>query len=479
MIGIVVSRADSASEHLGEHLLDLREWDEQVDESRSEAAGGGTVYRSPPFELRTFEELHLHLDEVASAFGTGGVDHGDGADPAAEVDLVVFASRHSGETGPLLTAHFTGNFGPAEFGGADGELAEAAPAALDAVVASFDEHAPEGYEVGVECTHHGPSEVGAPSLFVEVGSDEPQWEDPEGARAVARAILALEGVADDGDDGPSGDGSAVDPRDARTVVGFGGGHYAPRFERILRETDWTVGHVGADWALDAMGDPDEAREAVRQAFERSGADHALLDGEYPGLADVAEDLGYRVVSETWLREVGGVPLALAGAIEDGVCTVEEGLRFGDPATVAGDEGTEVGAGDFEVVSLPDDLLDAAAAVDAGRTREAVRETTLAYETEENGNRPRGDAAVGDGADREALIDRLVAILAGEYEAVDRDGDEVVITERAFDPERARELGVPEGPKFGTLADGRPVEVGGETVSPKAVIEERTRRLRVD
>ncbi|PSP75459.1 hypothetical protein BRC81_15665 [Halobacteriales archaeon QS_1_68_20] len=460
MIGVVVSRADSASEHLGDHLLDLREWAERTDEARPDAAGGGSVYRSDPFELRTFEELHLHLDGVPEAFGHVNAD----SETDEEVDLVVFASRHSGETGPLLTAHFTGNFGPAEFGGADGELAEAAPAALEAVVAAFDEYAPEGYDAGVECTHHGPSDVGAPSLFVELGSDEPQWEDPEGARAVARSILALEALA--GNEG-------IRTGDERTVVGFGGGHYAPRFERVLRETDWSVGHVAADWALDAMGDPETARDAVGQAFERSGATHACLDGEDADLRAVVEELGYRTVSETWIREVDGVPLALADAVEDAICTVDSGLRFGDLATRGAVEPDDV-----TVVSLPDELLDEAGAVDAEGTLNAVRETTVAYETEENGNRPRGEAAVRGEGDRETLVDRLVSILAEEYESVGREGDAVVVTERAFAPERARELGVPEGPKFGALADGKPVEVEGETVSPKSVTEERTRRLRV-
>jgi hypothetical protein len=53
-------------------------------------------------------------------------------------------------------------------------------------VSALEEHAPEGYETGIECTHHGPSAVGVPSLFVEVGSDEPQWKDETAARAVAR-----------------------------------------------------------------------------------------------------------------------------------------------------------------------------------------------------------------------------------------------------------------------------------------------------
>lgn len=115
MIGIVVSHADSASERIGEELLELADWRSAEDSAQPESEGGGTYYRleieGMNFELRTFEEWHLELDGVAETFSDPG--------------LVVFASRHSGETGPLLTAHFTGNFGEAEFGGESGTLAEA------------------------------------------------------------------------------------------------------------------------------------------------------------------------------------------------------------------------------------------------------------------------------------------------------------------------------------------------------------------
>jgi len=156
MLAVVVSRADEASEHIGEQLLDLAEWEELEDERRSDGNGGGRYYRTEGIELRTFDDLHLNLDGVAATFD----------DP----DLLVFASRHAGDTGPLLTAHATGNFGPAEYGGRAGSLARAAPNALSVVRAELETHAPTGYDVGIECTHHGPSTVGCPSLFARSGA---------------------------------------------------------------------------------------------------------------------------------------------------------------------------------------------------------------------------------------------------------------------------------------------------------------------
>ncbi len=439
MLAIVVSRADEASEHIGEHLLDRADWTEHVDEARSDAAGGGTYYRTDGAELRTFEDLHLHLDGAAAAFD--------------EPELLAFASRHSGETGPLLTAHATGNFGPSEYGGGAGSLSRAAPNALRAVRRAFADHAPPGYGVGIECTHHGPSTVGCPSLFVELGSGEGEWADPEGAAAVADSILALRGV---------------EPTHYRTVVGFGGGHYAPRFDRVLAETDWRVGHVAADWALEAMGDPEASRAVVAKAFAMSGTEFALVDGDRPDLEAVVEDLGYVTVSETWLRETTDVPLELVERLEGEMAAIDDGLRLGDPAAGHG--------GEFVTADLPEALLEEATGVDREATLEAVDEVALAYGTVEGGTVVAGPVALGDAADRRRLVEALAALLEAKFDAVEVREEAVVASREAFDPELAREAGVAEGPAFGRLADGEPVEVDGETVAPDDVRRAREQRF---
>jgi D-aminoacyl-tRNA deacylase len=441
VIAIVVSRADEASEHVGEHLLDAADWTEHHDDAVPDAEGGATVYRTDGFELRTFDALHL---EIA-----------DAADPFDDPNLLVFASRHSGDTGPLLTAHYTGNFGAANYGGTDGDLARACPGAHRRVVDAFDEYAPDGYAVGVECTHHGPSRVGVPSMFVELGSGEDEWADAEAARAVADSILALRGAP------PAAD---------KVVVGFGGGHYAPRFERVLRETDWSLGHVAADWGLDDLGDPhtDAARETLRQAFEGSGTEYALVDGDHPALEAAIEDLGYRVVGETWLRAADDRPLAVVDALEDRLSPVAEGLRFGEvhvdgPDTVS-------------VVPLPGDLLAEAQGVDADASRAAVEAHTVGFETSEGGTRASGRAAVATAEARERLVNALADVLRDAYDSVTVDGDAVVAEETAFDPALASDAGVPEGPAFGKLANGEPVEGADGRVDPEDVTVERTRRF---
>lgn len=438
MLAVVVSRADEASEHIGEQLLDLAEWEELEDERRSDGNGGGRYYRTEGIELRTFDDLHLNLDGVAATFD----------DP----DLLVFASRHAGDTGPLLTAHATGNFGPAEYGGRAGSLARAAPNALSVVRAELETHAPTGYDVGIECTHHGPSTVGCPSLFVEIGSEETQWRDPEAAAAVARAILGLEGVP---------------AHRERTVVGFGPRHYAPRFDRILTETDWGVGHIASDWALEAMGEPDDSRAVIAKAFRMSGTEFAVLEGTFPELESVIEALGFEVLSETFLRETTGVPLGLVGRLENELSPVEEGLRFGTAA-----EDTET----FRTVELPAELLDEVNGIDQEAVIEILARTTVAYGTSEGATMAGGPIALpGTGSYRD-VIEELAGLLESKYDTVELRESTVIASRSAFDPDLAAEYGVEPGPMFGRLSDGEAVEVDGERIDPADVRSARERQF---
>ncbi len=438
MIAIVESRADRASSHICDRLRDLAEWEELTDGSRPAADGGGAYYRTDGAELRSFDALHLELEAPVDAFD---------CDPA----FLVFASRHSGDTGALLTGHFTGNFGPAEYGGGDGSLAEACPNALVALLEAFEGYAPDGYETGLECTHHGPTDVGCPSLFAELGSDDEQWDDPDGAEAVARAILDLRGV---------------EAHRRRQLVGFGGSHYVPRFTRIVRETPWAVGHVGAGWALEAMGDPRDSRDVLESAFEASGADVAVIDDERPALESVLEELGYRVVSETWLREIGERPLEVVDAVEAELGSVDGGVRFGEATA---DEA-------LDIVELPDELVTAAEGCDPAAVRSALEARAVAFETENGGSRVGGRAAVSSDGVRRQIVEALATVLESKYDRVTVEDDAVVAERAAFDPERARAAGVPEGPKFGALANGTAVTVDGETIEPVDVRTDRTRRF---
>jgi D-aminoacyl-tRNA deacylase len=153
--------------------------------------------------------------------------------------------------------------------------------------------------------------------------------------------------------------------------------------------------------------------------------------------------------------------------------VDEGLRFGDRAR---DVDTP---GEFVVEPLPEELLDEVRGIDREATYHHLRETTLAFGTDQGGTRVAGPVVLASRAERSRVIERLLDVLDERYDAVERDGDVVVARERVFDPEKAKTLGVPEGPAFGKLSAGEAVQVDGERIPPEVVQDTRERRFALE
>lgn len=156
----------------------------------------------------------------------------------------IFLSRHSAESGiPSLTAHTTGNFGTlAESGGVGRELARVDPALLKNYMVALSARRDKvpSFEVTIEATHHGPTSLSKPVLFVELGSSEKHWEDASAAGVVGDALvesLAKKAVW------------------SRVALAFGGTHYSEKFTKLEVEGDMAVAHVAPKYAL---GDVDEA-----------------------------------------------------------------------------------------------------------------------------------------------------------------------------------------------------------------------------
>lgn len=426
---------DDASVAIATQLRDRDGWEQLAGAPRP-------AYRTDGMTVRYFEDWHLELENVADTFD----------DP----DCIVFVSRHAGETGPLLTTHVPGNVAGAEYGGNPRSVPAAAPAALRHVYHALRDSAPAGYEVGIECTHHGPSDVGAPCLFVEVGSGPEQWADETAARAIADAVYGLR--------------SADLGRSEHILLGIGGGHYAPRFERLLRETGWRVGHIAPDWALDELTDEATTRTVLDRLFSASGARLALLDGEGKALAELVDALGYRVVSETWCREVDWVSLEVVAAIEDRLGAIDEGVRLGDRI--------DVQPTTLEARTLSNELVGELQAADREGAIAAIAAVVTAYRTTENGNRLTGAVLVPETLLEETIVEAIEPILSERYPTMSWQDGRVTIEEERFDPGLAAKRGVPEGPAFGRLANGESVTVDGKEITPESVSRVVRRELSV-
>ncbi|MEM2924257.1 MAG: D-aminoacyl-tRNA deacylase [Methanocellales archaeon] len=270
-IAIVVSTGDPAGQNIKSNLLKLKEW--QFLGSRET----GDIWKQENYILIEIEEYHVYAN---------GLDlkiEQEGFSP----ELLIFASMHKArDPRPLITGHFTGNIGEAMHGGRDREIAIPAPFALKSILLLLKDLAlGSEFEVTMEATHHGPTDLRIPSLYVEIGSSEAEWSDERIGKILARAITTFS------------------MKREPVAVSFGGTHYAPTQSRLLFETDVAFAHVIPDYALKYLD-----FEMLKKIFEKSKPDFAHLDinmskERRKWLLENIQRLGYRILSESEIRQL--------------------------------------------------------------------------------------------------------------------------------------------------------------------------------
>lgn len=184
-------------------------------------------------------------------------------DDFPNAELIVFISRHSSQSGkPTLSVHTPGNLGDAELGGLPRKVSVAPASAMQTALKTL-KHQQEilrlSYEVSYECTHHGPS-LSVPTMFVELGSSQPQWEDPIAAQAVAHAAIAA--VAD------------FSAPKASAVLGIGGTHYNQKFTAMALSDEAVFGHMIPKYAV-GLVDEEVLGQCVERTLEKVSL--AVLD----------------------------------------------------------------------------------------------------------------------------------------------------------------------------------------------------------
>ncbi|MHA1669844.1 MAG: D-aminoacyl-tRNA deacylase [Promethearchaeota archaeon] len=150
------------------------------------------------------------------------------AETEINFDYMIFASRHRSKTSrPALLVHTTGNWGhEAEYGGNPRELSITSAllrkSGFLSLIFNSQKVKLEEFAINVEVTHHGPSVLKKPLIFIELGSNEKEWTNVLAAEIVANSII-----------------EAVlrflqfnKNKDQQIGLGFGGTHYAPNFSRL-------------------------------------------------------------------------------------------------------------------------------------------------------------------------------------------------------------------------------------------------------
>jgi len=230
---IISSTTDPASTNIKKELLKQSNWD-KID----------TFYNNPVYRNSNM------TDVIIVTINDDKITH-ENIDKEVEEKLkikakqAIFISRHTSKTGePTLTVHPIGNYGDAKFGGKGKTLVKASPKLMTNLLRILNKNAKQEelyHKVCFEVTHHGPY-LDIPTLFIEVGSTEEEWNKQKPAKIVAKSTLDLletyryeEDLSDD----------------IPVIVGIGGGHYAPRFTDVILEKKAAFGHMIPRYQIDA------------------------------------------------------------------------------------------------------------------------------------------------------------------------------------------------------------------------------------
>ncbi len=451
-VTIICSTLDRASQNIKNCLLNTRKWQPVYSDS----------------EYSVIEYKDFRIVEIS-----GSLIHQDGLDkkliawgfPASSI---IFASKHRSKDGrAILTVHSTGNVNEAKFGGSQKKLAAAAPQAVRSLLRSLRTLAEnEEYEVTLECTHHGPSDMDIPSVFIEIGSYEAQWLDETAGRMVANAILLLK------------------DEDAPVAVGFGGTHYAPRQTELILSTGITFGHIFPTHALNELDE-----DIIRQAFVKSKADFAYFDrksmkGEQrEKLRKMIESMRFEVLKESDIKDMDGIPWEFCVALRK---RVKEICPSGKPMITNGIKCEILSCSScvcpkVKIARINPALLSEAEKIDRKRLKKFLSDHNIAYIEYEDGRFAHVIIGLDDHCARlaaEELTNECVDILKKHYD-INMDRGTLHITEKKFSPQLAKSLGVDEGPLYGRLVRGESVSINGKTINPEMVYEINKRAIKLN
>lgn len=373
----------------------------------------------------------------------------DGPSLPVTADQILFLSRHSSkQPRRVMTVHVTGNFGTADFGGEDNRLTPAATPLMYALIRELARHAPEGYEVMYEATHHGPTTIPLPSCFVEIGSSQEEWNDPEGTAALARAVL---------------DALNQKTIDLIPLIGFGGTHYTQRQTEIALTTRGGFGHIMPTRDIAYL-----SSDLFHQMVALSDASAVYIDGksvskqEEKLIIDLALKEGVQIIGQGELQRIGSMPFS-------DYLTVRDLARSQVPGCLITLHALQE-APNPVLFSIPEELLEEVLRTSYEEFIAALDTLPVVRLTGKGRSCHAQFITNGDMAPTltEELIHLCVKLLQSRDDC-SFDGETLVIRKKRFDPGKAKDLGVPAGPVFGELMAGKTVIIEGTEISAEMVM----------
>jgi D-aminoacyl-tRNA deacylase len=226
MLGIVYSVKDPAGSGIAKYLLsELKPVESNV------CRGSITCFTGDTFVLGGFSEDVIFFDFLDERL-------------PQNIEFYLVLSRHSSESRiKSYTVHATGNFSDeALAGGRPRELGIAHPLVewflLRALYKlSRDFPGRSNYEVSYEATHHGPTNLSKPVVFIEIGSSLEEWVDSMNHSVIGESVKLLINAY-----------SSIPS--CRVCIGVGGGHYPRKHTELALNQDYCYGHIASKHVLD-------------------------------------------------------------------------------------------------------------------------------------------------------------------------------------------------------------------------------------
>lgn len=160
-------------------------------------------------------------------------------DTKLKPDILIFASRHTSKTArPAFLIHSTGNWSNnVDFGGKPRDLSKTSALFHKAGFVSLKDQFAlldnPRFSLDIEVTHHGPTILDIPLIFIELGSSKQEWIIDEAGELVANAIV-----------------NSIfkylifkEEKNQQVGLGFGATHYAPNFNRLITNNDVAMSFI--------------------------------------------------------------------------------------------------------------------------------------------------------------------------------------------------------------------------------------------
>ena len=207
------------------------------------------AYQSDPAGSNMATYIAKDMDKVGDIFHGKHFDliliptpaiSADWIEEKYQYDGYVFLSKHASESGDLaLTCHSTGNFSDALFGGFPKQVAIPHPH----LQKSYMQHLWKKkdnfsrFEITIEATHHGPTALNKPTIFIEIGTTQKEWTDKKLCEGIAQIVI---------------EEMSKEPSKHNVAICFGGTHYPEKFNKELIEGQFALGTVMPKHALDSL-----------------------------------------------------------------------------------------------------------------------------------------------------------------------------------------------------------------------------------